>query len=154
MNLQTFLDGAVKSARQARLKNSDQITLGELIEKIEPIVKNQKRIVEKYSSEAYVCFDFPSVVPTGIGSWRGSYDELSLDFDMQKDAETMPVTKFFNLLKGAMGNSFTGYKGGEYTMDKNTPIWVDNYGHANNTAVIDVVDNEYSVILITGLREF
>jgi hypothetical protein len=39
-------------------------------------------------------------------------------------------------------------------MNENTPIWVANDGHSGNTAVIDVVDDGYQVILITALREF
>ena len=39
-------------------------------------------------------------------------------------------------------------------MGKTTPIWVANYGNGGKTAVIDVVDNEYEVILITAYRKY
>jgi hypothetical protein len=147
MDLQTYIQNAVKASRANTLANSDQLTLGELILKLEPIVKNQKD-----GDEAIVRYDFEYLFPTSIDSWRGSYDELALNFQTQ--GEEMKVSEFLNMLKECIGKTFTGYKGGDFTMHKGTPIWVANYSHSGNTAVIDVVDNGYVVLLITGYREF
>ena len=147
MDLQTYIQNAVKESRANTLANSDQLTLSELILKLEPIVKNQKD-----GEEATVRYDFEYLFPTSIDSWRGSYNELALNFETQ--GEEMKVSEFLNMLKECIGKTFTGYKGGDFTMHKGTPIWVANYSHSGNTAVIDVVDNEYVVLLITGYREF
>lgn len=147
MDLQTYIQNAVKASRANTLANSDQLTLGELILKLEPIVKNQKD-----GDEATVRYDFEYLFPTSIDSWRGSYDELALNFEMQ--GEEMKVSEFLKMLKDCVGKTFTGYKGGDFVMHKGTPIWVANYSHSGNTAVIDVVDNGYVVLLITGYREF
>ena len=147
MDLQTYIQNAVKASRANTLANSDQLTLGELILKLEPIVKNQKD-----GEEATVRYDFEYLFPTSIDSWRGSYNELALNFETQ--GEEMKVSEFLNMLKECIGKTFTGYKGGDFTMHKGTPIWVANYSHSGNTAVIDVVDNGYVVLLITGYREF
>lgn len=147
MDLQTYIQNAVKASRANTLANSDQLTLGELILKLEPIVKSQKD-----GDEAIVRYDFEYLFPTSIDSWRGSYDELALNFQTQ--GEEMKVSEFLNMLKECIGKTFTGYKGGDFTMHKGTPIWVANYSHSGNTAVIDVVDNGYVVLLITGYREF
>jgi len=147
MDLQTYIQNAVKASRANTLANSDQLTLGELILKLEPIVNNQKE-----GEEATVSYDFEYLFPTSINSWRGSYDELALNFETQ--GEKMKVSEFLKMLKECIGKTFTGYKGGDFTMHKGTPIWVANYSHSGNTAIIDVVDNGYVVILITGYREF
>ena len=147
MDLQTYIQNAVKASRANTLANSDQLTLGELILKLEPIVKNQKE-----GDEATVRYDFEYLFPTSIDSWRGSYDELALNFETQ--GVEMKVSEFLKMLKECIGKTFTGYKGGDFTMHKGTPIWVANYSHSGNTAVIDVVDNGYVVLLITGYREF
>jgi hypothetical protein len=150
MDMQTYLDNAMVARREERMKTSDQLTLGEMILKIEPLLKKQPEIKERYGDEADVYFDFEYLKPTGIGSWRGIYAELALEFDGEK---TMTVIEFHKMLKECIGKTFTGYKGGEFTMGKNTPVWVANYGNAGNTAVIDIVDNEYNVIIMTGYRE-
>ena len=146
MDLQTYLNNAVAASRQATLAESDQLTLGELILKLEPIVEKQDE------DEATVRFDFEYLFPNDIDSWRGSYSELALNFTTE--GKEMKVSDFLRMLKDCIGKEFTGYKGGEFTMNKHTPIWVANYGHSGNTAVIDVVDNDYCIILITGYREF
>ena len=151
MDLQTYLDNAVKAARAESMKISDQLTLGEMILKIEPLLSKQKDIKKKYKHEATVVYDFEYLFPKTIDSWRGSYVELALDFN--SEGEPMSITEFYNMLKDTIGKEFTGYKGGEFVMGKNTPVWVANYGNSGNTAVIDIVDDEYKIIIITGYRE-
>jgi len=138
MESQTYLNNTVSA--------SDQLTLGELILKLDPIVEKQDE------GEATVRYDFEYLFPNDIDSWRGSYSELALNFTTE--GQVMKVSEFLKMLKDCIGRKFIGYKGGEFTMNKNTPIWVANYGNSGNTAVIDVLDNEYCVILITGYREF
>ncbi len=46
MDLQTYIDNTIQSARNKTLANSDQLTLGELILKLEPIVEKQKFRIE------------------------------------------------------------------------------------------------------------
>jgi hypothetical protein len=101
-----------------------------------------------------VYFDFEYFFPTTIDSWRGIYSELALDIDSSRGGvKAMPVTKFSKMLKNTVGKTFTGYKGGEFVMGKHTPVWVANYGNSGNTAVIDIIDKEYKVIIMTGYRE-
>ena len=66
----------------------------------------------------------------------------------------MKVSEFLKMLKECIGKEFYGYKGGTFRMNKHTPVWVANYGRSGSTAVIEVVDNGYEVILITGWREY
>jgi len=150
MNLQTFLDNKAKALRQQMLANSDQLTLGQLIEKVESIARNGYKLSD--GSEPTVRYDFEYLFPTAIDSWRGSYAELALNFE--SNGEELPVSKFIELLKSAVGKTFEGYKGGDFTMDESTPIWVANCGNSGNTAVVDVLDCKYVVILVTGYREY
>jgi hypothetical protein len=150
MDLQTYISNAVKVSRLETLANSDQLTLGEVISKCEAIAKRKYKLHD--GSEPGVRFDLEYLKPTGIDSWRGSYDELALEFGTE--GREPPLSEFIEMLKEADGKTYTGYKGGDYTMSRHTPVWVANYGNIGNTAVIDVVDNDYEIILITGYREF
>ena len=151
LDVQTYIENAVRVSRQESLANSDQLTLGELILKIEPMLQNQDSIKEKYEHEARVVYDFEYLFPLSIDSWRGIYRELALDYNVE--GTPMAVSEFFKMLKGTIGTTFEGYKGGDFLMTKQTPIWVANYGNYGNTAVIDVVNAEYDIILITAYRE-
>lgn len=153
IDLQTYLDNALKVGRAEKMKTSDQLTLGEMILKIEPILKNQDAVIEKYKHEAKVCYDFEYLFPKTIDSWRGIYTELALDFVSSSEDDEMGITDFYNMLTDCIGKTFTGYKGGEFVMGKSTPVWVANYGNTGNTAVVDIIDNEYQVIIMTAYRE-
>jgi hypothetical protein len=149
MNTQEYFKMAVGSYRKESFDKSDQLTLGELILKLEPIVQKAGN-----EGKIDVVYDFGSLFPTDIDSWRGSYNELALNYTNYDDSIPLTVIDFYSLLKSAIGKTFTGYKGGDFIMTKNTPVWVSNYGDDDNTAVIEVVDNGYQVILITGYREY
>lgn len=152
MDLQTYFDNAVAAGRKSTLANSDQMTLGEMILKLEPIVAKQKDRIKEGSEEATVRFDFEYLHPKFLDSWRGAYNELALGFEESGDEPT--VTEFTQMLKAAIGKTFTGWKGGEFTMSEHTPVWVANPGNSGSTAVIDIVDNDYTIYIITGIREY
>lgn len=152
MDLQEYLAKVTTATRKRRMEESDQLTLGGLIDKLTEIAADQRCIVERYKSEATIEFDFADLHPTVLESWRGSYEELALDFAYEGDAPT--ITAFLTMLNEAVGKTFTGWKGGDYVMDRDTPIWVSRPERGSHTAVVDVVDNEYCVYLITAIREF
>lgn len=66
------------------------------------------------------------VVPMGFGkphSYRGYYGELAFE----PVADTT-VGEMLAAAKEALGTTYVGYKGGEYKMDKYTPVWLANWG--------------------------
>ncbi|GAB3937263.1 hypothetical protein [Larkinella terrae] len=141
-----------KTQRRAKFSRSGQLSLGDIIDRIEPLIANQPDVIELYKEEATVRYDFGYLFPTEIDSWRGSYDELALNYT--EEGKETAITAFLELLKSAVGKTFEGYKGGDYVMNENTPVWVANYGNSGNTAIIDVLNQEHTVILITAYREF
>jgi hypothetical protein len=148
--LQDYLEATMRANRELMMANSDQLTLGKLIEKIEAALNKGYKLSDE--SEPTVRFDFEYLHPTGIDSWRGSYNELAIGF--QGHGEEPKLSEFLTMLKTAVGKEFTGWKGGEYIMSERTPVWVANPGNSGNTAIVDVVDKEWVVILVTGYREF
>ncbi len=148
LDLQTALNNAMVAARQEELKNSPQILLGELILKLEAVQDKQKPVV----------FDFGSH-PTDLGSWRGSYCELALGYT--EGVCPPALGRILDNCKAAFGETFQGYKGGDYVMGKATPVWVANYGESGCTfndeyqtiAIVDVLDGE-QVTLITKPLEY
>lgn len=155
MDLQEYLDNFTTAAREERMKTSSQLTLGELILKLEPIVKAQKR--KKEEDLAIVKFDFADTFPTHLHSWRGSYAELAIGWGggtYGSEENPMTVVKFYEMLKSAIGKEFTGWKGGEFTMDKNTPLWVSDDGMGSHTGLLEVVNDGWQVILITQIFDY
>jgi hypothetical protein len=114
-----------------------QATLGYLIERL-----------ERLPQDAVVCYDFVYLMPKGIHSYRGYYEQLALGYT--DEGESPKVSELLTLLKDANGKTFTGYKGGEYTMGDDTKMWVANRRQAGGTAIIDAVEHRCYVILTTA----
>jgi hypothetical protein len=160
MDLQTFLDSELKRVRANKLKETNQMTLGVLIDKLEAV----PLVYGSDNEPKTVRYDFEFCIPTTLDSWRGSYDELALGWDYQGYApgdapdhngtEELTLDGLLNELKSAIGKGFCGWKGGDYVMSRDTPIWVANPGNSGNTTITEVVDNGYEVILMTAYCEF
>jgi len=59
-----------------------------------------------------------------LDSYRGYYSDLAV----APTSEKRPVFEVLAGCRAAMGEVFTGYKGGEYVMGSPTPIWYAHYG--------------------------
>ena len=102
------------------------LTLGNLITEFE---MHDKRLLVFLDSNEYT---------NDIDSWRGIYSELAINHT-ESDGLAINVGDFLTMLNNCIGQTFEGYKGGNYVMDKMTDVFVDNYG-------------EYSCRLITGVK--
>lgn len=116
------------------------MTLGKLI-----------RLLEMEKQDNEVRFDFGYFRPRGLESYRGSYDHLALSYT--EDHAHFTVADLLALLKGAIGKTFQGWKGGDYVMGEYTPIWVANSGESPSTAVEGIADCDYLTIIATRWHE-
>lgn len=150
---------AVEAMRKESFNSTPQITLGELLEALEGIPTEYGSDKKPVSVE----FDFGTAYPTGLSSWRGSYSELAINYDLAGYDDFGRKDVMFNhtdlkdlkgWLKEALGKTYTGWKGGDFTMDKDTPVWVANDGNVGNTGVIGVLNQEYTVVILTAYCEY
>lgn len=148
--MQAVVDARLAKQRADEFAKSEQLSLGELALKLEAIEDKTKPVV----------FDFGDAVPTGLDSWRGIYAELSFHY---AQAEPKSVAEIIEMLTSANGETFTGYKGGDFMMSRRTPIWVGNWGEASvpgykgseeytTVGVVGVLDGE-KVTLVTEAME-
>jgi hypothetical protein len=102
------------------------MTLGELIKRLEKVDPKQ---------EVKMGFSNPH-------SYRGYYDELA--FEPQEDTT---VGEMLDWAKSAVGATYTGYKGGEYTMSEWTEVWLATYGQGGEGiggVLLDYMVGKYS----------
>lgn len=105
MNIQSLFDGL--SQQWARERAATQLTLGKLIVEL-----------EKMPTETTL----PNLADPH--SYRGYYEDLA--FELWDGTTT--AGELLDVCKDAMYQRFTGYKGGEFTMHNDTPLWVADYG--------------------------
>lgn len=95
------------NANSQRERAATQLTLGALI-----------AALEKMPADAQVAN------LSDLGSYRGYYSDLYLE----RDDGTRPAAELLGECKAAMGQVFTGYKGGDFVMGALTPLWLASYG--------------------------
>lgn len=151
MDIQDILSNAIDLERFVRMKTSEQLMLIELIMKLDAIANKDKLIV----------FDDGKFWPERVDSWRGSYAELALEYCSNEELMLI-VSELLADLKDAVGKTFRGYKGGDFIMGKNTPLWVACYGtaagfkHSDDgyQAVVGVVEDKKVVRIKTAILEY
>lgn len=69
-------------------------------------------------------------------SYRGNYEYLGLE-----PAKNVTVESMLDTLEEADGSTYTGYKGGEFTMHGKIPVYLAHYGNCGSEIVgIALVD--------------
>jgi len=114
----------------------------------------------------------------GIDSWRGSYTEIALftedeglrspdeeyngdysDYDEWEEKHVIELEKLpqnanelGRLLKSLIGRTFTGYKGGNFTITREKPLWLEKErSSVKELAIIGITDD--LKLLLKNLRE-
>jgi hypothetical protein len=137
--------------RPTAIEGKNQLTLGQLIELIERQPLKYTTYDEKSEEPKSINFDFGNMRPSGLTSWRGAYEELAICY---KEGDSVTAESFLKELKEANGKTFHGWKGGEYEMDLDTPLWIANSGHSSDSAPIGIRVGEYSITILTSFCEY
>ena len=115
--LQGYLNDKSREWQQER--SATQMTLGQLVAELEKLPPDR----------TVVGFGNPH-------SYRGYYSDLA--FEPVEDEIT-----FINLLtvcrEECMGQKFVGYKGGDFYMTAETPVWISDYGCASGMRLMGLV---------------
>lgn len=106
-----------------------------------------------------IVFDFEDCIiypPAPLHFYRGYYNELSIDYIKRSELKSqLPITVKLmkHFCKEAIGKSFIGYKGGEYFMTKDTPLWVSQWGDNSGRILKDVIQERRQVKFITEIKQ-
>lgn len=129
----------VKRATQERFLSTGQLTVGEMI-----------AALASMPGTHYVRYDFGNFVPTKVNSYRGYYDCPAIGYD---DHPNRTAEEVVEELRSCLSREYSGWKGGEYSYDENSFLWVANYGDSTGVAPVAVEDREYFALIRTAYVE-
>jgi len=140
-SLNDFLVKRDLAQREAALRVG-QLSLAQLIEELENLPSEAEDYpVSVQDSYRRTCFI------DGYGSYRGFYSEMALESSY---APSHTLSSLLKLLKGSLGGCLFGYKGGNFPITGETPVWVSDYGVSSGIMVTGVVlDTEGNTVKIT-----
>lgn len=131
MDVQQFLNAM--SDDHARMRSNYHLTLGSMI-----------AILEGIPATTMVFFDTGDS-PVSVNSYRGYYSDLALS---KGTGETIEAAALLEILRAAVGETFEGYKGGEYVMAASTPLWEAHYGDCGRAIMGGKMEGQ-NLILMT-----
>lgn len=141
MDIQELLN--LKTKEWLLERSQEMVTLGELIAKLEGVDSCYNVFIELPDGDI--------VTPTELISYRGYYSDLAIDYEYD-NVVNLSVAEFKTWLKDALGKTFIGYKGGDFTMTKITPMWVDQVGRCQNIAVAGVYAEDFGRCIIKTME--
>ena len=122
MSIQLEINALSEQWRKER--SQTQMTLGKLIDQLSSM--RDKDYIQGFGSPH---------------SYRGYYSDLAFE---PSDNE-ISVFSALEICKSAMGEVFEGYKGCEFQMGRNTPIWMANYGRTGMKIVSLSEDGKFEL---------
>lgn len=138
VDMQEYFDLKMQEFAFERSKN--MVTLGELIS----MLKTFDRERSVFIGDVELGYE---VTPICLSSYRGYYSDLQIEY--AASAPDVTVGELTAWLEEAIGKTYCGYKGGDFTMSKITPVWVDNCGSCRGVAVSEVVEIDGRVVIKT-----
>lgn len=112
MNIQTLVNEVNSHAQ--RLRALSQATLGEMIAALRAMPSNT-----------------PVDNLRNPHSYRGYYCDLAFECC----GGDMRAGELLAICEDTLGRTFEGYKGGDFTMGKNTPVWIASYGYSGKKLI-------------------
>uniref|UniRef100_A0A6M3KA10 Uncharacterized protein n=1 Tax=viral metagenome TaxID=1070528 RepID=A0A6M3KA10_9ZZZZ len=126
----------VAQAKQEDFKGKPIRSLGEVI-----------LLLKAQPESNIVRLDFTDDNPGGLISYRGYYEDLCLDYN--SNAKPIRVGELLAMFKNAVGSTHTGYKGGDFTMSRQTLVWVAPYGSCGRM-LTDIRSKDSITLIITS----
>jgi hypothetical protein len=130
VDIQKLFDAMSDNARRDRARY--HLTLGQAIERLDGCDQ----------AGAVVFSDGGH--PGEADSYRGYYSDLAL----APNGNLRTVAELVAELRRALNATFEGYKGGDFVMGPNTPLWRAPYG-STGEAIVDLVTQGTTVTLVT-----
>lgn len=113
----------------------------DILEKLKEYKNYNKNIIIEMNGDLFTTF-------FEADSWRGSYNLPAISYCYSKDECT--VNTAIKNLKEIDGMHVSGYKGGDYVLNKKDPLFIANYGESNNcTAIVGIVETSDFIVCLT-----
>lgn len=140
LDIQDFIEIQKKQwAKESN--NKGAMSAEEIISKLKEFKDSNKLIVIEMNNEIFTS-NFAA------DSWRGAYNLPAIEY-YSGNIGCSIETAIENLTE-INGMHVTGYKGGDYVLNKEDPLFIANHGESNNcTAIVDMIESDEFITCLT-----
>ena len=109
--------------------------------------------VKALPDETIIRFDFGYFTPKGKHSYRGYYEDIALGYT-DETHDRLTAKDLAAELTSYLGQTISGYKGGDYTVTRDTGMWVSaDSSECTGTIITSVRDLGYGYAIINTAYE-
>ena len=139
LDIQDFIEIQKKQwAKESN--NKGAMSAEEIISKLEEFKNSNKLVVIEMNNEIFTS-DFAA------DSWRCSYNLPSIEYYSGNSGCSIEIA--IENLQEIDGMKVEGYKGGDYVLNKEDPLFIANYGCLNNcTAIVDMIESDDFIVCL------
>jgi len=137
--MESFIGAAVAQAKQTEFAGKPIRTLGEVM-----------LLLKAQPATNIVKIDFTDHNPTGVGSYRGYYEDIALEYDEDEVGELKTVKQLLKIFEDSIGEVYEGYKGGNSTpVSRKTIVWVSLWGDNSRRMLTDIKSEGIQTVIFT-----
>ena len=132
MDVWDVIKGLVDAQVRAECHSRGQMTVGDM-----------KRFLRDVSADLSISVvNHPEISISSVGSYRGYYDHMALFYDTGRALTSKEL-----LMAIESTTVMYGWKGGEFSVEDGTPLWVSRPSEASDLALIRVEASEGELLL-------
>lgn len=113
------------------------LTIGDLFERLKYLPRDTPCYIEDEDGKHGVRYPH---------SYRGYYEQVALDIDESTTA--IKASELYRMLEPLPGNYLTGWKGGEFLISDETPVWISRPGEVSDRRLVGLMLNREGCKLV------
>lgn len=135
MNIESIME----FVNQSRKNSAGNLTIGKMIERL-----------KKFNKDANFLLSDGSYLNNSFDSYRGYYEDMYIEISTIKNETTInTVSELLCLLNRAKEEGeMIGYKGGNFSIDDSTILWLDTYGNCDSIYPCEIINFENNALII------
>ncbi len=106
--------------------------------------------LHKEGENAHIQFSFGSAYPTTFDSYRGNYRDLCIQYSGEYSGSGKKAGDFLKEIEKAYTEEFQGWKGGTFTMDYDSEVYVACRGCTSETRIVGIRANDFDIEILTA----
>ena len=152
MYIQGIFDNFRKELEAAQRAEGIILTLGELLEKLQGSTYSKPVFFKRLDDDREFILDLDDP----FFSYRGYYERMALGITNSIDTLIPTVGHVIQTLENALDEgTMEGYKGGDYSINKNVLMYAEwDYSSCNGMMINNVAEEDNRVLILLKIEQF
>ncbi len=137
-----FFDLLMKAVSDARKASAGNLSIGEMLDKL-----------NKFKDDEQITFTNEKFHDGTFDSYRGYYEDMYIGWSNSDNGANTVGSLKDTLITALNQGEMYGYKGGDFSIDRDTLVWMAEYGNTGDM-IVDVQKIDGHIFVVTKEDEW